>query len=497
MFHLHQGKVQPGLFSSRLNWGYKEQNVMALIDHHSGLFTDRYELTMAQGFYMTGKKDVPASFDYFFRKPPFRGSYVIFAGLNNLLEMLNKFSYDNQARDFLKSSGFNAEFIEFLGKFRFRGNVFAPAEGEIVFPVEPVVRVEGNLIECQLIETMLLNILNYESLIATKAGRIRHAAGDKAFVDFGLRRAQGTGGIQASRAAVIGGAGSTSNMLAAFRYNLKSSGTQAHSWIQSFENEIIAFREYARIFPDRCILLVDTYDTLKTGVPNAITIAKEMEERGHRLAGIRLDSGDLAYLSKRARKMLDEAGLQYVKIVASNQLDEYVIRSLREQSAPIDIYGVGTNMITGRDDAALDGVYKLVQSDGKPRLKISDNVEKMILPGRKKVYRFLNGENKFHADGICLADEKQFDMIYHPFRPEKNSSTAKLNKEEIVLQVMKEGKTVIDIKDPYEIADFVKERLDQLPDEHKRFEFPHIYKVGISKKLMDLRNRIIEEIQMM
>lgn len=468
---------------------------MALIDQHSGLFTDHYELTMAQGYFLSSKREVPASFDYFFRKPPFKGSYVVFAGLQNLLEMLENYQFDPKACDFLLSRGFNRQFVDYLGKFRFSGDVFAPMEGEIVFPYEPVVRVEGNLIECQLIESMLLNILNFESLIATKATRIKHAAGDKVIVDFGLRRAQGLGGIQASRAAIIGGVASTSNMIAAFYYGLESTGTQAHSWIQSFENELAAFREFARAYPDNCILLVDTYDTLKTGIPNAIRVAGEMEAEGRKLIGIRLDSGDLAYLSKHARKMLDDAGLEYVKIIASNQLDEYVIRSLREQNAPIDMFGVGTNLITGRDDAALDGVYKLVFSDGTPRLKISENIEKTVLPGKKKIYRFLDREQKFQADGVCLDSEAEFDTIYHPFSPEKNCSIMNFEREEIVNQVMRSGKSVISMRDPYQIAGYVKKRLDQLPDEHKRFEFPHIYKVGISKKLMDFRDAIVKSMR--
>ena len=467
---------------------------MALINNQSGLFTDHYELTMAQGYFLSGKKDTPARFDYFFRRAPFKGSYVIFAGLHNLLEMLERYSFDSMSTGFLESRGFNPEFLEYLGNFRFKGNVFAPLEGEIVFPYEPVLSVEGNIIECQLIESMLLNIINFESLIATKASRISHAAGDRDFVDFGLRRGQGTGSIQASRAAVIGGAGSTSNMLAAYHYNLKSSGTQAHSWIQSFEDELTAFREYASAFPDRCILLVDTYDTIRTGVPNAIKVAKEMEREDKKLSGIRLDSGDLAYLSKHARKMLDDEGLQYVRIIASNQLDEYVIRSLREQNAPIDAFGVGTNLITGKEDAALDGVYKLVHSDGKERMKISDNIEKMILPGKKKIYRYLDSYDKLYADGICLDEEVHFDTIYHPFRPQKNSNIANFKRVEIVMQVMKKGKTAIQNRDPYQIAQFVRDGLKKLPDEHKRFEFPHIYKVCISKKLMDLRKGLIEGI---
>ncbi len=468
---------------------------MALIDRQSGLFTDHYELTMAQGYYLSGMKDTPARFDYFFRKAPFKGSYVVFAGLQNLMEMLGNFIYDEEACEFLNSRGFNPEFVNFLSRLRFSGDVWSAAEGEIVFPYEPVLSVGGTIIECQLIESMLLNILNFESLIATKASRVKHAAGDKEFIDFGLRRAQGTGAIQASRAAVIGGASGTSNMLAAYQYGLESTGTQAHSWIQSFGSELTAFREFANAFPDRCVLLVDTYNTLGTGVPNAIKVAQEMEERGHRLKGIRLDSGDLAYLSKQARKMLDDAGLEYIRIIASNQLDEYVIRSLKEQDAPIDAFGVGTNLITGRDDAALDGVYKLVFSNGKDRLKISDNIEKMILPGKKRVFRFSDRNGNFYADGVSLNSENELDIICHPFHSEKCSDISNFKREEIVMQVMRKGETLISFKNPYEIAAFAGERIKRLPIEHKRFEFPHIYKVGISRKLIERRDSLIREIR--
>ncbi|TVR71032.1 MAG: nicotinate phosphoribosyltransferase [Marinilabiliales bacterium] len=468
---------------------------MTLIDRQSGLFTDHYELTMAQGFFLSGKAETPARFDYFFRKSPFMGSYVIFAGLQNLLEMLTEFAYDREAREFLESRGFDQRFTEYLAGFRFSGNIWSAAEGEIVFPNEPVLSVEGNIIECQLIESMVLNILNFESLIATKASRIKHAAGDREFIDFGLRRAQGTGAMQASRAAVIGGASGTSNVLAAYKYGLRSTGTQAHSWIQSFSDELTAFREFAGAFPDSCILLVDTYNTLGTGVPNAIRVAKEMERAGYRLKGIRLDSGDLAYLSKKARKMLDTENLEYVKIIASNQLDEYVIRSLREQNAPIDAFGVGTNLVTGKDDAALDGVYKLVYSEGRERLKISDNIEKMILPGKKRVFRYSGDDGSFYADGVSLGQEDSFRMIYHPFNPEKKSDISNFQREEIVVQVMNNGKPLHSPRSIDEIAEYARERLIKLPAEHKRFEYPHIYKVGISEKLMETRDRLVKEIK--
>lgn len=468
---------------------------MDIFNRKTGLFTDHYELTMAQAFFLSGKKDMTASFDYFFRNAPFKGSYVIFAGLQDLLVMLDNYEFDKKDCDFLHKAGFESDFIEFLRGFRFKGNIYSPREGEIVFPVEPVIRVEGNIIETQLIETLLLNTINFESLIATKASRVRFSAGDKRIVDFGLRRAQGIGGIQASKATIIGGVNSTSNLLAAYLNDIESTGTLAHSWIQSFDDELESFREFAKAFPKKCILLVDTYDTLKKGIPNAIIVAKEMEKRGEKMLGIRLDSGDLAYLSKKARKMIDNAGLDYVKIIASNQLDEYVIRSLKEQKAPIDVFGVGTNMVTGRPDAALDGVYKLVESNGKPRLKISEDIEKMILPGKKKIIRLLDEENKFYADAVAMENEDDFDRIYHPFRPEKSTETAKFKQEALLHQVVKMGKVSMNPQPLKMIAEYAAKRFGQLPDEHKRFEFPHIYKVGITEKLMNLRSQLVNDIK--
>jgi nicotinate phosphoribosyltransferase len=342
---------------------------MQLLKEHSGLYTDHYQLTMAQGYLLAGKQDVQACFDYFYRKNPFNGAYVIFAGLSDIIDYLENLHFSDEDCEYLDSIGFDKRFTKYLRSFTFKGSLYAPREGEVVFPLEPIIRVEGNLIEAQLIETALLNLVNFGSLIATKAHRIRMVAGDRILVDFGMRRAQGLGSILASKAAVIGGFNSTSNVYSAFAYGLESTGTQAHSWIQSYEDELSSFRAFAEAYPKRCILLVDTYDTLRTGVPNAITVAKEMETRGERLLAIRLDSGDLAYLSKRARKMLDDAGLKYVKIACSNQLDEFVIRSLLDQAAPIDLFGVGTRLVTGQDDAVLDGVYKLSVSDGNPGLK--------------------------------------------------------------------------------------------------------------------------------
>jgi nicotinate phosphoribosyltransferase len=294
---------------------------------------------------------------------------------------------------------------------------------------------------------------------------------------------------------VIGGADSTSNVYSAFMFGLRSAGTQAHSWIQSYDDEITAFRDFATAYPKNCVLLVDTYDTLKSGIPNAIIVAREMEGRGERLFGVRLDSGDLAYLSKKARALLDNSGLQYVRIVTSNQLDEYVISSLLAQGAPIDGFGVGTNLVTGRSDAALDGVYKLSMSDDTPRLKISETPEKIILPGIKEVFRFTDADGFFRADCISQSGETDIDTIYHPHRPDKSSSVASFRKERLFRKVMDKGKIVIEKKPPGEIAKYVQQRLACLPDEHKRFDNPHVYKVGISQKLRNQRAAIIEKIR--
>jgi nicotinate phosphoribosyltransferase len=460
-------------------------------EKHLGLYTDHYELTMAQGYFFNGQKDVPANFDYFFRRLPFDGGYVVFAGLMDILQMLEQFRYDKVSCDYLASTGFHPEFLKYLKGFKFKATILAPEEGELVFPNEPIVRVFGNLIECQIIETLVLNILNFESLIATKSARIKQVAGERTVIDFGLRRAQGLGGIHATRAAIIGGAQSTSNLYSAFRYNLEATGTQAHSWIQSFEEEVEAFRIFSRTYPQKCILLVDTYDTLKSGVPNAIKVAKEMEGRGEKLFGIRLDSGDLAYLSKKARKMLDDAGLQYVKIAASNQLDEYVIKSLLDQKAPIDAFGVGTSLVTGKNDTALDGVYKLSMSANEPRLKISENIEKIILPGLKQVYRIVDDDGKFYGDGVVLEDEQDIEQIYHPHHPDKSTDVSGYKKLPLLKIVMENGNILIDSKSAYDSAAILKSQLQHLPDEHKRFINPHIYKVGVSKNLLDLRSSLI------
>lgn len=457
----------------------------------SASYTDLYQLTMAQVYFKT-KPDSTAVFDYYFRSNPFKGGYTIFAGLQNILEILENLRFTEADIEYLKTHDFEDDFLEYLKNYKFQGNINSISEGDIVFPTSPILQVEGNIIEIQIIETVLLNILNFQTLIATKASRIRYSAGDRVLLDMGLRRAHATGGYFATRAAAIGGFNSTSNVKAAEDFNIPASGTMAHSFIQSYGDELQAFRDFGKIRSKNCVLLVDTYNTLRSGIPNAITVAKEMEERGDRLMGVRLDSGDLAYLAKKARKQLDEAGLEYVKIVASNQLDEYVIKSLNEQDAPIDIFGVGTNLVTGKPDASLGGVYKLSEFNGDPRIKVSENIIKVSLPCKKQVYRMIDDNEMFlGADAIGIASEDKIKRMYHPFDFNKEMDLQDFKHEALLKPVMVKGKGTIGKKTINEIAAFTKERLKLLPAEYKRFENPHIYKVGLSEALKSQRDKLI------
>jgi nicotinate phosphoribosyltransferase len=462
--------------------------------HINGLYTDFYELSMAQGYFYAGKQREKAVFDYFFRTNPYQGGFLVFAGLADFLEQLQSFKYDAVAIAYLRKLGLKPEFLDYLSHFSFNGKILSVREGELVFPNEPIVRIESDLNEAQLIETLLLNILNFQSLIATKAFRVKLAANGKVFTDFGLRRSHGFGGLQASRAAIIGGAASTSNVQAGFMYDLPVSGTMAHSWVQSFESELAAFRTYAEINPKKSILLVDTYDTLRSGVPNAILVAKEMALLGDSLIGIRLDSGDLAYLSKKARKLLDKEGLSNVKIFVSNQLNEHVIKSLEDQGAPIDGFGVGTELVTGKPDAALDGVYKLCESSGKPSMKISENIEKNTLPGKKMVWRFFDEEGNIYRDGILLDGEIPGDCewLYHPTQSDKKTQVCKLKREQLLQPVYENGQLCHPMPSPAECHEYLTIRSAQLPEEHKRFVMPHIFKVGISEQLLNLRNELVK-----
>ena len=459
---------------------------------HPATYTDYYELTMAQGYFLSGLHEKRASFDYFFRKIPFDGGYVVFAGLKELIDTIKHLKFSDREMAYLNNEGFDSRFLKHLKNFEFKGDISSVKEGELVFANQPIVSVEGNLMETQLIETLLLNVLNFQSLIATKASRIKLAAGEECKVlDFGLRRSQGLGGIHATRAAMIGGFDGTSNVYSAQRFSIPAGGTMAHSWVQSFDNELDSFRTYAEHYPDSTVLLVDTYDTLGKGVPNAIKVAKELEEKGHRLQGIRLDSGDLAYFSRQARKMLDEEGLDYVKIAASNQLDERVIASLKTQEAPIDIFGVGTRLVTGDKSPALDGVYKLSSVNGQPTLKVSENVDKITLPGKKKIYRYLNENGTFYGDAILLEEEKVLERMHNPTFPAQKTDLNTRKYEELLTPVIENGKVVSDLPKVEEIARYHKQRLSKLQREYKRFDNPHIYKVGISSRLMETRDNLL------
>ncbi len=466
------------------------------IHTNSGLYTDMYELAMAEAYFKEARQDEPTCFDYFFRKIPFGGGYIIYCGLGELLPVIETLHFNLNEIDWLHKQGFDKDFLSWLEAFRFKGTIRSMQEGEIAFPLEPLLSVHGSLAEVQLVETILLNYLNFQSLIATKAARVRYAAGNRYLSEFGLRRAQGLGGISASRASIVGGFDSTSNMFAAKKYNIKAVGTMAHSFIQSQENELTAFRKFAEAEPENCTLLVDTYNTLKSGIPNAIIVAKEMQQKGYELKAIRLDSGDLAYLSKKARKMLDDAGLQNVLISVSNQLDEYLIKSLLEQKAPIDSFGVGTSLATGQPDAALDGVYKLSEINGEPKLKLSENITKVTLPGIKQVYRFTDEANGFVADAIGLEKDPVPSKMIHPYDIEKSMSLNPQTATPLLKNVMKNGQSLLKNDEPKDVAAFVKKRLQQLPDEHKRFNNPHIYKVGISEPLHQLRSDLRKKYKM-
>ncbi|HLV14175.1 MAG TPA: nicotinate phosphoribosyltransferase [Xanthomarina sp.] len=455
-------------------------------------YTDLYQLTMAQVYFNT-KPNGQAVFDYYYRSNPFNGGYAIFAGLEDVLNILETLKFSDSDITYLEQHGFEKEFLDYLKDFKFQGTIYSSKEGDVVFPNRPILQVEANIIEAQIIETLLLNLLNFQTLIATKASRMRHSAKNEVLLDMGLRRAHATGGYYASRAAAIGGFDSTSNVKAAEDYNIPASGTMAHSFIQSYEDELQAFRDFAKIRPKNCVLLVDTYNTLKSGLPNAIIVAKEMEERGEQLLGVRLDSGDLAYLAKRTRKILDEANLDYVKIVVSNQLDEYVIKSLKEQGAPIDIYGVGTNLVTGKPDASLGGVYKLSEYNGEPRIKLSENIIKVSLPSKKQVYRMFDENGMFYgADAVALFTEENVTEMEHAYDPIKKLRLSTFTQEPQLEKVMVNGKRIKPTRTVTEIAEYSQSRLKKLPEEYKRFQNPHIYKIGLSTKLKEERDKLVQ-----
>lgn len=468
------------------------------------LLTDLYELTMLAGYLEEGMSEKQAVFDLYFRTNPFEGGYAIFAGLEPALEYLEGLRFLPNELKYLQGLGiFRPRFIEFLREFRFCGTVTAPPEGTAVFANEPLLTVEGALAQAQYVETALLNMINFQTLVATKAARITHAAAGAPVIEFGMRRAHGPdGALSCARAACVGGVRSTSNVQAGMVYGLPVRGTHAHSWVQAFPNELTSFRAYARVFPDSSILLVDTYDTLKSGVPNAITVAGELRDRGHELRGIRLDSGDLAFLSRESRRMFDEAGFPEVKIVASNELDEFVIDSIRDEGGRVDIYGVGTKLATGAGPGggALGGVYKLVAVDGLPKLKVTSDIAKATLPGKKRVMRALGDDGSMIQDVICLGHDDEpcgGDTVFDPCNPLQHTTlpAQHVTLHELRQVVMENGCRTT----PPETLDAMAERstreLAGLPQGCLRFINPHRYKVSISGRLNDLRNRLVDQVR--
>ncbi|SDB29747.1 nicotinate phosphoribosyltransferase [Eubacterium oxidoreducens] len=472
------------------------------------LLTDLYELTMMQGYFKTGNHDV-AVFDAFYRNNPSGGAYAICAGLEQVIDYIEHLSFQKEDIDYLRSLGiFNEDFLEYLSTFKFSGDIYAIAEGTVIFPREPLVKVVAPIMEAQLIETALLNIINHQSLIATKAARVCYAANGDGVMEFGLRRAQGPdSGTYGARAAIIGGCKGTSNVLTGQMFDVPVLGTHAHSWIMSFPDEYTAFKTYAQLYPDACTLLVDTYDTLNSGIPNAIRVFTEMRDAGitSKSYGIRMDSGDLAYLSKKARKMLDDAGFEDAIISASNDLDEYLIQSLKIQGSQITSWGVGTNLITSKDNPSFGGVYKLaaIQKDGGdfvPKIKLSENSEKVTNPGNKTIYRIYDKETgKIRGDLICLVDESydtsQDLKLFDPNEPWKKTILpgGSYTMKELLIPVIKNGKAIYHSPKVMDIQKFCNKEKETLWDESKRFVNPQKIHVDLSQKLYDIRNQLLNQ----
>jgi len=472
------------------------------------LLTDYYELTMMQGYFHHKTKDRTVVFDMFYRSNPSGSSFSIAAGLEQFIDYLNHLSFSEEDLNYLRSKNiFDEDFIGYLKSFEFTGDIFAVEEGTVVFPYEPIVKVIAPICQAQLIETALLNIINHQSLIATKAARVKWAAGKDTVLEFGLRRAQGPdAGIYGARAAVIGGCGATSNVLAGKMFNLPVKGTHAHSWVMSFDSELEAFRAYGNMYSNMCILLVDTYDTLRSGVPNAITVFKELYNKGlkPKSIGIRLDSGDLSYLSKEARKLLDAAGFENAIISASSDLDEYLIRDLKLQGAKIDLWGVGTNLITSKDCPAFGGVYKLAATydNGiyKPKIKLSDNPIKVTNPGNKRLLRLYNKRTgKIKADLVILDHEiyNETDdlIIFDPLAPwkkmELSGNTYTVRKMLIPIYVA--GKQVYKTPTTAKIKEYCEQELATLWDESRRLVNPQPVHVDLSSDLYNLKQKMMRE----
>ena len=473
------------------------------------LLTDLYELTMMQGYFKNPTNQT-VIFDMFYRNNPCGGSFAICAGLEQMIEYIENLSFSPDDIEYLRSLNiFEEDFLEYLSNFHFTGDIYAIPEGTVIFPREPMVKVIAPIMEAQLVETAILNIMNHQSLIATKAARVCYAAKGDAVMEFGLRRAQGPdAGIFGARAAVIGGCAGTSNVLTGQMFNVPVLGTHAHSWIMSFPDEYTAFKTYAKLYPNSCTLLVDTYDVLKSGVTNAIRVFEEMREEGIPLTkyGIRIDSGDLAYLSKEAHKMLSAAGFDDAIISASSDLDENLISSLKAQDAKINSWGVGTKLITSDDNPAFGGVYKLAavkgidDKDYIPKIKLSENTEKVTNPGNKTVYRiYSKTTGKIKADLICLVDEvinpEETMVIFDPVDTWKKTKIlgGTYEVKELLVPVIKEGKRVYTSPSVMELREFCQKEQNTLWDESRRFINPQKVYVDLSQKLYDLKKELLEE----
>ena len=482
------------------------------------LLTDLYELTMIQGYYFSDPHK-KAVFDMFFRTRPFSGGFTVFAGLGPLIDAIVDLKFRKEDLEYLDSLKiFRKEFLDYLKNFRFTGDIYSLREGSIVFPNEPLLRVHASLIEAQFLESIILNFINFQSLIATKAARITIASGGGTILEFGLRRAQGiNGAVYASRAAYIGGVSATSNVLAGGIYGIPVAGTMAHSWVMSFDTELEAFEKYAAMYPDNAVLLVDTFDSLRSGVPNAVKVFKKLKESGIKKFGIRLDSGDLEYISKEARKIFDYNGLPEAKIYASNDLDEWIINQLLKSNAPIDAWGVGTRLVTGDKGPAMTGVYKITarqsEKDFIPCIKISNNIEKTTNPGIKNICRFYDEKNCMIADLVFLENEKE-----ELFRKINNQEPVRFNHpgidssyfilsdysyvKELLYSVINNGEKVNSEKiDEHharsnsleEIQEFTKRELESLDSTHKRLLNPHLYKISLSDNAVKLKRDLIKE----
>ncbi len=466
------------------------------------LLTDLYELTMMYGYVKAGTDNRTAVFDIFFRNSE-KNTYAVTCGLEQAVEYILNIDFSDEDIAYLRSLKlFDDDFLKRLKNFKFSGDVYAIPEGTVVYPYEPLLTVKATLFEAQFVETALLNIINHQSLIATKASKIVYAAQGKPVMEFGLRRAHGPdAGVYGARAAMVAGCVGTSNVLAGQMFDVPVLGTHAHSFVMSFKDELTAFRHYAEIYPDNCLLLVDTYDTLRSGVPNAIKVFDELKAKGHKPVGIRLDSGDLAYLSKKAREMLDAAGHTDAKIFASNDIDENVLTSLHEQGAKIDVFGIGTKLITSYDNPSFGGVYKLAaieNGDGvlESRMKVSDTAQKMTNPGFKGVFRIYE-DGHAAADLIALYDEKYDESkpltVFNPVETWKKTTFENYKIKKLTIPVIEKGKLRYKFPTLKELAEYSKASIEEFWEEYKRYYNPHIYKVDLSDKVYALKKELLEK----